>query len=327
MRRFLMCFAGAGVLIGLATSGLTAADLPVAIVPGAGKMQVNVAGDLFCEVDFQTYAKPIVYPIYGPGQTPMTRNYPMQQVAGEANDHPHHKSMWFAHGDINGVSFWDEHGKIITEQAELLELQDGARAIRLKNRLVDPQGNQVCTETVVYRFGANDGARWIDWQITIHAGDQPLTLGDTKEGTAALRVHSNLQLENDPKRGVTTAGGKAINSEGIEGPAIWGQRAKWVDYSGVIDGQSVGIAFFDHPQNHGHPTYWHARAYGLFAANPFGASQFVGQGASGAHTVQAGESLEFRYRVVFHRGDAAAAQVAALYQAYAAAEQPPANDR
>jgi len=299
------------------------AEAAITVQPLSGKFRVLVGDQLFCEVDYQGYAKPIVYPILGPDQIPLTRNHPMQPgVKGEATDHPHHKSMWFAHGDVNGVSFWDEKGKIVTEEAQVLEAADGTPMIRLDNRLVDPKGTQVCTETVLYRFGADDATRWIDWDITMHAGDQPLTFGDTKEGTAAIRVHPNLQLENDPERGVTTAAGTAINSEGVAGPAVWGKRARWVDFSGVIDDHPVGIAFFDHPQNHGYPTYWHARGYGLFAANPFGASQFVGAGANGSHTVPAGTDFRLRYRLVFHRGDAQQSRVAERFEQYRQAAQP-----
>jgi hypothetical protein len=301
-----------------------AGESSVSIQPEAGKFRVLVGDELFCEVDYQTYAKPIVYPIYGPGQVPMTRNYPMQQgVSGEATDHPHHKSMWFAHGDVNGVSFWDEKGKIVNEQAEVVgaaEVPDSLRGqptVRLRNRLVAPEGTQVCRETVIYSFGANDTQRWIDWQVTTHADLQPITFGDTKEGTAALRVHPNLRPDNRATRDTDIRPARAVNSQGDEGEAIWGKRAKWVDYAGTVNGRRVGIAFLDHPQNLRHPTYWHARSYGLFAANPFGLSYFAGEGQDGAHTVPAGQSLELRYRVVFHTGDADQADVEQLYRSYA----------
>ncbi len=291
----------------------------VAIAPGEGKFVVTADGQPFAEVDYTTYAKPIIYPIYGPGQIPMTRNHPMRPgVAGEATDHPHHKSLWFAHGDVNGVSYWDERGKIITDKAEQID----AQTVRLHDRLLDPkstEGEAVCRETVEIHFGATPQARWIDWDVTLHADQVPVKLGDTKEGTMALRVHPNLQLENDEKHGVTTANGRAINSEGITGGDVWGKRARWVDYWGEIEGHKVGIAFLDHPSNFRHPTYWHARTYGLFAANPFGLTSFVGPDQDGSHTIPAGESLRFRYRIVFHSGSAEEANVEQWFKEYAAA--------
>jgi hypothetical protein len=307
------------ILIGMALGmgRLQAADpQTVSIESLPGKFRVTVQGQLFAEVDYQSYAKTIVYPILGPHQIPMTRNYPMKgDVSGEPKDHPHHKSMWFAHGDVNGVSYWDERGRIVNEKAE----QVGPQAIRLTNRLTDPaqsDGPPVCRETIQLSFGAEPDARWIDWDISLHADPHEVKLGDTKEGTMALRVHPNLQLENDPRQGVTTANGQAVNSEGVRGPDVWGKRAMWVDYFGTIEGRMVGIAFFDHPENLRHPTYWHARAYGLFSANPFGLSEFVGSGADGAHTIPAGQSLRLRYRFLFHDGDPTQARVAERYGQY-----------
>lgn len=302
-----------------AATSQSAAPGPLAIEALDGKFRVTVEGQLFAEVDYRTYAKPIVYPIHGPGQIGMTRNYPMRDdVSGEAHDHPHHKSMWFAHGDINGVSFWDERGRIVNDEVLDVDHDPQQPSVTLANKLLDGDGNLVCRETVKITFRVLPGARVIDWDETLRAGDKELRIGDTKEGTMGLRVHPNLQLENDRRQGVTTAQGTAVNSEGVRGADVWGKRARWVDYSGPIDGRTVGIAFFDHPQNLRHPTYWHARAYGLFAANPFGLSSFVGPDSDGSHTIPAGESLRLQYRFVFHEGDAEQAQVEQLYQAYAA---------
>ncbi len=300
-----------------ASNGL--AEVALKVEPLDGKFRILVDDELFAEVDYQTYDKPIVYPILGPGQIPMTRNYPMRKdVAGEANDHPHHKSMWFAHGDINGVSFWDERGKIVNDQVVAVDSNPQHPSITLANKLLDRDGKLVGRETVKLTFQAEDGLRMIDWDETLHADPSELRIGDTKEGTMGLRVHPNLRLDNDERRGVTTANGSAVNSEGVRGGTVWGKRAKWVDYSGKIDGHPVGIAFFDHPQNLRHPTYWHARTYGLFAANPFGLSDFVGAGNDGSYTVPAGESLRFRYRFVFHAGEADPAQIEQWYTAFAA---------
>jgi hypothetical protein len=294
-----------------------AETLPVTITSFEDGFHVKLGEDAFCSIDHQNYEKPIVFPIYGPGQIPMTRSYPMQKdVPGEATDHPHHKSMWFGHGDVNGISFWHGEGKMVTESANLAEREDGHSAVELQNRLVGPDGTVVARETMEFQFGGNPEARWIDWTITLHASEGDLRLGDTKEGTAAVRVHPNLRLSNDPQQGVTTANGTAINSNGTSGKEVWGKSAKWVDYSGQVDGQTVGIAFFDHPSSFRHPTHWHARDYGLFAANPFGLSHFEGGGADGSHALAHGESLTFRYRIVFHRGNVEEANVGEMYENY-----------
>jgi hypothetical protein len=300
-----------------------AADGLVTITPHEGKMIVRVRDELFCEVDYRTHAKPIVYPIYAPGQIPMTRDYPMKRgTAFEETDHPHHKSMWFGHGDVNGVSFWDERGKVITERAEIIgepedsEVWQGQPTLRLENQLVDRDGKSIGRETMWLSFGANEHQRWIDWQIEAQAGDTPLVFGDTKEGTAALRVHPLLRPDNRATQKAGSPPAHAINSEGIEGGKVWGKRAKWVDYSGTIEGRPVGVAFFDHPRNLRHPTYWHARDYGLFSANPFGISDFDPNSGNGSYTVPAGKSLVLRYRLIFHAGDAKQANIEQQYQQY-----------
>ena len=132
-------------------------------------------------------------------------------------------------------------------------------------------------------------------------------MGDTKEGTFAIRVVN----------GLTEPGLKMLNSEGKVGEdEIWGKRANWVDYSGEVDGESLGIAIFDNPANIKHPTYWHARDYGLFAVNPFGEHDFYKDPKrDGSVTIATGKSLTFRYRVLIHHGDAAEAHVAEAYNA------------
>lgn len=134
----------------------------------------------------------------------------------------------------------------------------------------------------------------------------------------AIRTCPPLRLKNDKKRGVTGAKGKAVNSAGVRDKAVWGKRAQWVDYSGPVAGKVVGVAIFDHPDNPRHPTWWHARDYGLIAANPFGVHHFERKGAgAGDMKIPAGEKRTFRYRFYFHTGDAAAADIAGRYARYA----------
>ncbi len=288
----------------LQASEQSTSPLPLRVEQADGIVRIKIDDQPFAAIDFKSYAKPIVYPIYGPGQIPMTRNFPMKKgIPGEATDHPHHKSMWFGHGDVNGISFWHEQGKIITDKVDVQE-DPHSPTVTLYNRLVGPDGELIARETARITFRAYPDRRMIDWDVTLQALDKPLRLGDTKEGTMALRVHPSLRMDNDPKRGVTTASGKAVNSEGVTGREVWGKAARWVDFFGQVDGQDVGIAFLDHPQNLRHPTRWHARTYGLFAANPFGLSQFVGPGNDGSYSIPAGGKLRLRYRVVFHRGAA-----------------------
>ena len=135
----------------------------------------------------------------------------------------------------------------------------------------------------------------------------------------AIRVHPALQLED--LEGSKGAAGRIVNSEGEEASKVWGRPARWVDYSGVIERRPVGIAVFDHPGNLRHPTRWHARGYGLFAANPFHGFGGGPPGSDG-HTIPAGEELRLRYRFVFHEGDAERADIEHRWKRWTEGERP-----
>ena len=153
--------------------------------------------------------------------------------------------------------------------------------------------------------------------MTLHAAHGDVTVGDTKEGgLCALRVAEAIK---------GARGGVITNAYGaVHEAENWGQRAPWVDYSGErtdTEGtrRSVGVAVFDHPRNPHHPTHWHVRGYGLLAANPFGLAAYgSGYRRCGDWTVAAGELATFRYRVLWHAGDAAEARVGERYLDWAA---------
>jgi hypothetical protein len=287
----------------------------VTIEPREDRYIVKIDGELFTQYIFKGYDKPILYPLIGPHGIPMTRNWPMAEAApGEAKDHPHHKSLWFAHGDVNGIDFWAEgEGKGTVARGNYHFITSGGESDRASVRTVyewrASDGRPICMEDRVVVFHHD---KRLDFQVRLYVpkkfGD--VTFGDTKEGTMAIRTRPELEIRN---------GATAVNSEGVTGREIWGKRAKWVDYSGVVDGRTVGVAIFDHPANPRHPTWWHARDYGLIAANPFGLHDFEKGQPRGAGDLKipAGASITFRYRFVFHEGDAQAAGIAKMYEEYA----------
>jgi hypothetical protein len=290
--------------------------LQVSFAETDDRVDVMLGGDVFTRFVKRGYDKPILYPIYGPGQIGMTRNWPMQEgVVGEAHDHPHHKSMWFAHV-VNDIDFWTEaDGSIVVESVELDA--DHSRLISKSNWLRKEDGSVVCTDSTIFQFGGDDASRWIDATITVSASHGDLTFLDTKEGTFALRTHPDLRLSSNPKDGVLKVWGSAVNSNGDVGKSIWGKAAKWVLYSGPIDGTPMSIAIFDHPENIRHPTTWHARDYGLVAANPFGLHDFLNEKmGSGEYKISQGDSLTLRYRAVFIQGIAAAADIEPRYECF-----------
>jgi hypothetical protein len=266
-------------------------------------LRVICAGELFCGFDPGTYAKPIFYPVNWPGEVCATRHFPMREgVAGEADDHRHHKSLWFAHGNVNGVDFWSEKGVIKNQSVEVLTESGQRVALASHNVWLDGE-SAICNETARFSFAATRASRIIDAEFELRAETGPVVFGDTKEGTFAIRTHPALQLTNAVRAAKGLPLGQAINSDGITGPAVWGRRARWVYYTGEIDGQEVGLAILDHPTNLRHPTTWHARDYGLVAANPFGLHDFLNAApGEGAVRLEIGQSLVLRYRVVLHGG-------------------------
>ncbi len=253
---------------------------------------------------------PYLYPVYGPGGQALTRNWPMSEAEGEEQDHPHHRSLWFAHGAVGPTDgskrhdFWTGRDGSAIVHREILAVESGAVGVlRTSNSWIAPGGEELLHEerTMTFRAGAfASGQAWwaIDFDIRLRAGDAAVVLGDTKEGTMAIRVAPTLRHDGEH------AAGSMRNSEGVEGAAVWGKRAAWVHYSGPVDGKPVGIAIFDHPENFRHPTWWHARAYGLFAANPFGVHDFEkAEKGTGDWTVAAGGEVRLRYRLLFHDGE------------------------
>jgi hypothetical protein len=284
------------------------------------RVRIEIEGEWFGDYHYQGVSRPFVYPLLGPGGVKLTRDWPMAERAGEERDHPHHKSLWYAHGAVNGHDFWSESqnaGK--TVHVDFLELSSGrdAGVIRTSNRLVAKDGTVVGTDERTLRIYNRLEGRQFDFEITIHASHGELILGDTKEGTMAVRLAETMRLKpNKANEGKPT--GHIVNSEGVRDGETWGKRAAWVDYHGPVDGRTMGLAIFDHPENPRHPTWWHVRDYGLFGANPFGIHDFEKKPAgTGDLRVPAGESVTFRYRFYIHEGDEKEAQVARRYAEYA----------
>jgi len=308
---------------------------PVTLKRTQNTIVIQIAGRPFTTYYFGPQSpKPYLHPLRSAQGTIVTRGWPMvKNIPGESHDHPHQRAMFFAHGDINGIDFWGEQA--LSKKAETargvyyssenlakgrtvfrrLEEDRGgphSGAIRAVFDLVGPGSKVIGEETQAYTFHGNKTARIIDCEFILLANHGPLKLGDTKEGTFAIRVVHAL---NSPPAHM-------VNSNGAAGEEdIWGKKADWVDYYGEVNGEELGIAIFDNPHNLRHPTTWHARGYGLFAVNPFGLHDFYhNPKIDGSYTIPAGESLAFRYRVLIHHGDYKQARVARSYQRYAAGE-------
>jgi hypothetical protein len=254
----------------------------------------------------------------GPTGDTVIRHWPMKEGKDEEQDHVHHRSLWYTHGDVNGYDFWTEgqdKGIIVHEKFSKVTSGSEAGVIQSENKWMAPGGEVVCADTRTHRFYERPDGVMMDFDVTIHASQGEITLGDTKEGSMAIRVAPTMRVSGP------VAQGHIVNSEGDRDGDAWGKRAAWCDYSGPVSGRTVGVAIFDHPQNPRHPTWWHVREYGLFTANPFGVHDFESKPeGTGDLTIPAGDSLTFRYRFYVHEVDRSQAKVAELYREYAATE-------
>jgi hypothetical protein len=309
MARCLRCFA----VVGLCLYLLPAARAEVTLEKTPQGVTVKLDGQPFTEYLIKSGSKPILWPVIGPTGKRVTRNWPMEKhVPGETDrDHPHQRSLWFTHGDVNGIDFWSE-GKGIIEHREFVRVESGPEAtIVTRNDWLSPDGSKLqCQDERTLVFGGDANMRWIDVTVAIKATNGPVVFGDTKEGSFGVRVASSMRVDSKQ-------GGHIVNSEGLKDAAAWGKPAAWVDYFGPVDGDMVGIAILNHPSSFRFPTCWHVRTYGLFAANPFGQKDFPPGAKQGEYTLPAGETLTLRYRVLLHKGDEKEGRVGETYAKFA----------
>jgi len=302
----LLCASAAEDSTKAKTQGVQISEVP-------DRLHIEINGKLFTEYFFRDVPRPYYYPLIGPGGLAMTRNWPMKSPPGEEHDHPHHRSLWFGHGDINGIDFWAEKagcGKTVHRGFDKIESGEKMGIISSRNDWVGPDGKTICTDNRTFRVFSDGGV--FDFEITIHASNGDVTFGDTKEGTMAVRLAESMKLKGHEG----TA--HIVESSGAHDAATWGKKADWCDYYGPVEGKTVGIAIFDHPKNPRHPTWWHVRDYGLFAANPFGQNDFenLKDKTAGNLKLPAGQNITFRYRFYLHEADEKQAQVAQKYQEY-----------
>jgi len=296
------------------TTGQENAGVEVIKLPD--KLRVEVNKKLFTEYNFrdEKAAFPYFYPVIGPTGVNITRHWPMKEGENEEHDHPHHRSLWFTHGEVNGNDFWQGASEKIVHD-EFTQISSGPEVgiIQSRNKWLGKDGQVVCTDTRTHKIYNRPEGQMMDFVITINASNGDAVLGDTKEGSMALRLAPTMRVEGEVGQG------HIINSEGLRDKRTWGKRAAWCDYYGPVNGEVVGVAIFDNPENPRHPTWWHVRTYGLFAANPFGVHYFEKKPeGTGDLTVKAGESITFRYRLYFHKGDEKQGRVAEHYREYAA---------
>lgn len=281
------------------------------VTPNPGDpMEVRIDDQVFTAFRTDTRV-PCLYPLIGPSGANLTRHYPLRKdVPGEASDHPHHTSFWFTHGAVNGHDFWHDPDCSIVAKSTVT----GSDSLTAHLEWI-AKGQVILREKRQYTFASRDQTRTITVtsQLTPATGD--VVFGDTKEGSFAIRLAPTLRHKGE------VAKGHILNSEGLTDGKVWGQRAKWVAcYGPDANEQPAVVAILDHPTNLRHPTWWHARDYGLLGANPFGRHDFEGkkdQPHLGDHTLKKGDTLTLRYQLLIHQGTVESAKVPDAWTTFA----------
>ncbi len=301
----------------------------------ADGVSVMIDGKLFTKYVTGDKAtnKPYFYPVIGPTGKGMTRAYPMEDVKGEAHDHPHHRSFWFGHQFINDFDTWHEELTLIErakgDAGKLKELKKKLGAsvhrevletsadkdmavLKVSTDYTDPSGAVMASDVRTFTFHLGpDGSRLIDADIVFTGVVEKVIFSDAKDAGLSLRVAHSMSLDSKE-------GGHIVTSDGASDKDAWGKRADWCDFSGPVGGEKLGIAVLNHPSSFRYPTPWHARTYGLLTANPFGLKAVAGESEEGPVTLKKGESFTMRHRIILHTGDEKDADIAGAWKRYAA---------
>jgi hypothetical protein len=323
-------FAVAALLLLFATKVMAQKGLTFQERPDQKKIELLYNGKLltaYCY--FDSTEKPVLFPVRTLSGVTVTRGFPVAPRGGERTDHPHHVGIWFNYESVNGLDFWNNsdaisaekkplygsvrHQKIISSSAAKQRAQ-----LKTLSHWVDHTGKILLEEVAEFNFKVEGNNFIIDRTSTLTAKVEEVFFKDVKDGMIAIRVARELEMPSkqedkfvDVHGHVTTVPqtnndgvtGMYVNREGIRGDDAWGKRSAWTYLTGKREGENITIAMIDHPSNIGYPTYWHARGYGLFAANPLGQKIFSNGKEELNFKLSNGKSVTFKYRIVIHHGD------------------------
>ncbi len=267
--------------------------------------------------------KPVLFPLITSNGVTVTRGYPLAPREKERVDHPHHAGMWFNYGNVNGFDFWNNSTAIpeaqrpkmgSIRQQKVVSTKSGKDRGELTTESVwtTGTGQDLLKQTTRYIFLKRGDTRIVDQVVTLTALDRAV-FKDDKEGLLGIRVAHFLESPTEKggtfmdasgrptavaNADTTGATGVYRTSEGISGDKVWSTRGSWCSLTGTSEGKTVTLAILDNSKNPGYPTYWHARGYGLFAANPLGDHIFDPKAPEHNFTLEKGASTTFTYRVI-----------------------------
>ncbi len=346
MRRTLVTLLVAPLVIAAASTAVTTETPRIQVVPHpvAPRVDILIDGKPFTSYVYErSEKKASLYPLRTASGKVVTRGYPLDPRPGERVDHPHHVGLWFNYGAVNDLDFWNNSAAIPAARADrmgtivhkrVIEATSGKDQGELNVEMdwVDSKGTLLLKENTRFVFQGDAKTRIVDRITRLTAMKDPVVFGDSKEGVLGIRMARSLeQPSNTPDTFLDASGKpaatKSVNNEGVTGnyigsdgktgDAVWSSRGPWTMLQGKVDSAPVTVAILDHPQNPGFPTYWHARGYGLFAANNLGQQGFDPKQPLAKRTLAPGESWTFHHRVLILDGTADAAQMAAEHKKFA----------
>lgn len=311
-------------LLGLAQSGFTFSEKKA-----EKKIVLQYDGRLvtaYCY--FDSTEKPVLYPVNTPSGITITRGFPIAPRRGERTDHPHHIGLWFNYEKVNGLDFWNNssaisddrkahYGSIVHQKVLSMSAKKDVATLAVLSHWVDHKQNVLLSETTTFSFRKVRGNFLVDRKCILEAVSPEVVFADVKDGLIAIRVARSLEMPSSQmdrfidgegketeepalnNEGVT---GMYINREGIKGDDVWSSSSAWTQLYGYVRDEPVSVVIIDHPENPGYPTYWHARGYGLFAANPLGRKIFSEGKEELNLTLRKGQTQSFQYRIVIHDG-------------------------
>ncbi len=312
----------------------------------ARRVDITIDGKPFTSYEWpESLSKPVLFPLRSATGIIVTRGFPLDPRPGERVDHPHHAGLWFNYGNVNGFDFWNNSTAIKPEDApkmgniihrRIVEAKSGNDRGELitESDWITGKNQFVLKERTKLIFRGDAKSRTIDRITTLQAQSEKVVFQDDKEGLLGMRVTRALEAPSDKPEVFTDATGHPtqvakmentgvngiyLTSEGKKGDAAWGTRGNWCILTGKVGDDPITIAILDNPKNPGHPTYWHARGYGLFAANPLAPKIFTdGKSEAMNFTLEPNQSLVFRYRVLILSEIATAAEADSAYNSFAA---------
>jgi hypothetical protein len=247
--------------------------------------------------------KPYLAPLLTASGKHVTRGFPMEKIAGEPTDHPHQRGIWMGFEHLSGMNAWEndpanppKHMGTIQFQ-KVLETHDGDKTggFTVAAQWVNEDGVPIIDETLALTFYAEPTQnRKFDLDMRLKA-IKLATFEDARDGIIGIRFAVPFD---------ESQGGKVVNADGIQGAKqVEGSQSTWVDWQADLDGEKVGVAMMNHPNNRRAPTSWRCMPFGLLFANPFAQRFYNKSREDGSLSLQPGDELRLRYRFFIHSAD------------------------